>query len=296
MLYKSNGGEIVNKVREMIGVSWARENGYTGKGVNVAVVDTGVYPHKDIDFSRIIGFKDFVNENKTIYDDCGHGTHVAGIIGGSGKASVGRYEGIAPGVRYLIIKALDSNGNGKLEIVLEALEWLIINAERYDIKVVNISIGTSIASKNEEHSKLVGAVERLWDTGAVVCTAAGNNGPGDMTISMPGTSKKVITVGFISEINKKSGRGPTKSCVMKPEIVAPGVNIVSCNNTRNGYIAKSGTSMATPIVSGAIALLLEKEKNISNKDIKKRLYNTAKDIGYPRHLQGWGMIDLTRLI
>ena len=286
----------MNRVREMIGVSWARGKGYTGKGINVAIIDTGLFLHRDIDDNRIIGFKDFVNENKIIYDDCGHGTHVAGIIGGSGKVSVRRYEGIAPEVKYLIIKALDSNGNGKLDIVLEALEWLIINVERYDIKVVNISIGTSIASRNEEHSKLVHAVERLWDTGVVVCTAAGNNGPADMTISMPGISKKVITVGFVSETNKKSGRGPTKSCVMKPEVVAPGVNIISCNNTRNGYIAKSGTSMATPIVSGAIALLLQKEKGMSNKDVKKRLYNTAKDIGYPRHIQGWGMIDLTRLI
>ena len=286
----------MNRVNEEINTLWAREHGFTGKGVCVAVVDTGIFLHKDIKSNRIVEFKDFVKKRKFMYDDCGHGTHVAGIIGGSGVASLGRYTGIAPEADFLVIKALDNNGNGRLSVVLESLQWLINNGKKYNVRVVNISIGSSLKPENEEQSKLLKIVDRLWDEGFVVCAAAGNNGPGEMSVAAPGVSPKVITVGFVSDTNHYSGRGPTKSCIVKPEVVAPGVNIISCNNTKTGYIAKSGTSMATPIVSGAVALLLSKYPKLSNKDVKIRIFERAKDLGLPRNIQGWGSMDLKRFL
>ena len=130
--------------------------------------------------------------------------------------------------------------------------------------------------------------------------AAGNEGPAEHSITIPGTSKKIITVGaYDDERNGSrrtkayfSGRGPTDCCIMKPEIVEPGNGIISCSTSRNGYSMKSGTSMATPVLSGILALLLEKYPDMTNKDVKLRLYRRAVDLGLPKSRQGWGMIDI----
>ncbi len=286
----------MNRVGKMINISWAKKRGYSGRGVCVAVIDTGMFLHRDFEPSRIVDFKDMVNGRKAMYDDCGHGTHVCGIIGGSGISSGRKYEGIAPGVTFLPVKALDRNGNGRQRDVVRAIDWIIQNVNKYNIRIANISIGTTLNCKNSDNYVLVDKVEQLWDAGVVVCAAAGNNGPGKMTVSMPGVSKKIITVGFISNGQTYSGQGPTKKCIIKPEIIAPGENVVSCKNARNGYITKSGTSMATPVVTGAIALLLEKYPQMTNKDVKKRLYERAKDMGYPKNIQGWGYLDIERLL
>ena len=134
----------------------------------------------------------------------------------------------------------------------------------------------------------------------VVC-AAGNLGPEHYTITAPGNSRKVITVGMSEEQNNwYSGRGPTEACVCKPDLVAPGSRIWSCNafytGSRNYYCKKSGTSMATPVVSGAVALLLEKEPWLSNVEVKMRLKEAAEDLGMERNRQGWGQPDIPRLL
>ena len=119
---------------------------YTGKGVGVALLDTGIYPH--IDFkNRIWAFADFVSYKCRPYDDNGHGTHVAGILAGDGTASMGRYKGVAPGCGITSLKVLDGNGNGSRENVLQAFQWILENRNRYRIRIVNISVGTTYRTK-----------------------------------------------------------------------------------------------------------------------------------------------------
>ena len=171
---------------------------------------------------------------------------------------------------------------------------------------MNISVGSLSRRDMTENSILVRGVNAAWDDGLVVVVAAGNHGPGRMTITTPGISRKVITVGC-SDDHKEvdvmgsrmvdySGRGPTLACVCKPDIVAPGSGIVSCCNEPGRYFSKSGTSMSTPLVSGAIALLLEKNPDMSNKDVKLRIRERAVDLGLPHNQQGWGKLDVARLV
>lgn len=161
-----------------------------------------------------------------------------------------------------------------------------------------------------ESSHLVRDVEELWDLGLVVCTAAGNEGKEGRYITSPGISRKVITVGASDDkemIDEKgnchrnySGRGPTRECICKPEIVAKGTNILSTNAMNHPgdlpYTVKSGTSMATPMVSGAIALLLEKYPDMNNRNVKLQLWKSVRDLGLSGNHQGWGMLDVKRLL
>lgn len=281
-------------------------SGLTGKGIGVAVLDTGCFPHEDFDH-RIAIFGDMLQRsNVRPYDDNGHGTHVCGIIGGSGEASGGTFRGIAPGCHLIPVKVLDRRGNGYASDVLAGLRWIREHQEQYNIRIVNISVGSFSRRNMGENSALVRGVNDAWDAGLVVVVAAGNMGPRDGTITTPGISRKVITVGC-SDDHKEvdvmgnrmvdySGRGPTSSCVCKPDVVAPGASITSCSGKPGCYTQKSGTSMATPLVSGALALLLEKYPELSNRDVKLKLRERAVDIGLPRNQQGWGMVDVEELL
>lgn len=316
----------MNRVNDIIESKWAHNNGYYGRGVGVAIVDTGICLHKDFTEggNRVVAFKDFINGNKEPYDDNGHGTHVAGIIGGNGYSSKGKYIGIAPACNLIILKVLDHRGDGNISDVLAGLQWIIDNRKKYNIRVINISVGTSSKDTMDENSLLVQGVNAVWDSDIIVIVAAGNNGPGPMSISTPGISRKVITVGssddnvsvevFGSKSKDYSGRGPTPYCIKKPDIVAPGSNIISCNinryvgKGRTGiknfqttdfpmmYTIKSGTSMATPVVTGAIALLVAANPNISNRDVKLKLRNSAVDLGQRWDKQGWGLLNVRRLL
>lgn len=286
----------LDRVNELINTGWARSKGITGKGVTVAVVDTGIFLHEDFDKERIVGFYDCFGKNILPYDDCGHGTHVAGIIAGNGRASGGKYEGVAPGASLVVVKALDYRGDGKFETVIKALNKIKDRVYEDNIRIVNISMGAALAGRGMNGHALVEVVEKLWDMGVVVCVAAGNKGPAAYSVTMPGISPRVITVGFISQGENHCSKGPTKSCVVKPEIIAPGNNIVSCMNSPGKYTVKSGSSMATPIVSGAIALLLEMYPSMTNVQVKKRLYERTVDLGYDKNIQGWGWLDIKRLL
>lgn len=162
------------------------------------------------------------------------------------------------------------------------------------------------SARREEQEELLAAIEAVWDAGIVVVAAAGNNGPKDKSITIPGLCRKIITVGSSDDeegevknlglMRGYSGRGPTEACIMKPEVVAPGTAIVSCKRMGNGYEMKSGTSMATPVVAGAVAVLLSRYSNLKPAEVKLRLYETSVDTGKSKHAQGWGRLDVMQLI
>ena len=254
--------------------------GLTGRGVSVAVLDTGITPHVDFD-GRIAVFLDLISGRVRPYDDNGHGSHVAGLIGGSGKASGGRYQGMAPECSFIVLKILDHQGNGRKQDVLKAIAWVRKMRVRYNIRILNISVGTTEQEKTL-HDLLIEAVDEAWDDGLVVVTAAGNLGPGSGTVTAPGSSRKVITVGssdLLTGTGGISGCGPTRDCVCKPDLVAPGKDIVSCapGISRREYARKSGTSMSTPQISGAIALALQKAPYLTNVQIKMMLRDSVRE-------------------
>lgn len=295
----------MNQVKAWINGEETVLQGVTGQGVGVAVLDTGIYPHQDFG-NRIIAFQDMVGRRPAPYDDNGHGTHISAIIGGNGAASEGAYQGIAPECSLISVKVLDSKGNGYASDVLAGLSWVRSHREELGIRIVNISVGSFSRRGMTENSALVRGVNAAWDDGLVVVVAAGNNGPGRMTITTPGISRKVITVGCSDDYKEVrvsgsrmvdySGRGPTVACVLKPDVVAPGSRIISCRNAPDLYQVKSGTSMSTPIVSGAIALLLEKYPELSNRDVKLKLRESSTDLGLPHTQQGWGLLNIGELL
>ncbi|MFD1778262.1 S8 family peptidase [Fredinandcohnia salidurans] len=293
----------------------------TGEGVTVAVIDTGIYPHQDLE-GRIIGFEDLVSGQVEPYDDNGHGTHCAGDAAGNGMASGGKYKAPAHKANVVGVKVLNKLGSGSLDTVMKGVEWCILNNQdpsKPKIDIISMSLGaTAQRLNNEDADPMVQVVEKAWDSGIVVCVAAGNEGDEPNTIASPGISDKVITVGALDDKNtldereddtiaEFSSRGPTIYNVLKPDIVAPGVNIVSLRSPNSyldkfqkasrvdeHYITLSGTSMATPFCAGVVALMIENKK-IQNKsftpdDIKKDLLNGAdkwKGIDYNTYGAGY---------
>ncbi len=270
----------MNRVREAIGC----ENGDVYpciEPVSVCILDSGIACHEDFG-DRIIDFQDFADNRMSIYDDYGHGTHIAGILAGDGKKSGGKYAGIAPKSRLMIGKVLGKNGEGKIEYLLKGILWCIKYHQEYNIRVLNISVGLIEDVESDKKQALLDAVEHAWDVGIVTLCAAGNNGPKRGSVTLPGTHPKVITVGSVEKAGNRyipsiySGRGPTSECVYKPEVYAPGTDIISCSNT-GGYVRKTGTSMSVPIVAGGVALLLQKQPCLSPVDIKLRLFERMKE-------------------
>lgn len=291
----------MERVRTILHADELHRAGITGQGVTAAILDSGICMHPDY-AERILLFRDFVNNRTVCYDDASHGSHVSGILGGDGRCSHGKYRGIAPGCSLIHLKVLDRKGQGNLSDIIRAIDWVIRHREQLAIRIMSISAGTSRGELDEGAQKLVEQVEKAWDAGLVVVVAAGNMGPAPMTITAPGNSKKVITVGS-SDLPVKgqnySGCGPTEECICKPEVVAPGNDIVSCSpfwKKGRYYAVKSGTSMAAPAVAGGIALLLESEPELSNVQVKMRLKEASHDMGLPANRQGWGIPDLRELL
>lgn len=296
--------DIANPV---MNVYFPHDRGFEGEGITVAVIDTGVAPHDDLTkpINRIIGFKDIINNKEVPYDDNGHGTHVSGIIAGNGFASRNKYIGVAPKSMILGIKALDENGSGNTSDIIAAISYIVETKDKYNTKVINLSLGTP-ANSTCYRDPLCKAVEMAVRAGITVVTAAGNSGPEEGTIMSPGISSNVITVGAVDdkrtidvsddEIAPFSSRGPTLEGLIKPDIVSPGVNIKSISSSRlNGYSSLSGTSMSTPFVSGSVALLLSKNKNLTPKEIKTKIVSSCIDLKDSDKNQGAGMLDLKML-
>jgi|LSQX01.2.fsa_nt_gb serine protease AprX len=293
-------------------------SGYKGKGVCIAFIDTGIYPHPDFlrPKNRIKGFKDFVEKKDAPYDDNGHGSFVAGVAAGNGYLSRGKYQGIAPEANIIALKALNKDGSGNTSDILAAVQWVADHQKEYDIKVLSMSLGTN-ASRISSNDAMVRGVEALWGRGITVVVAAGNSGPKPSTITSPGISPRVITVGAVDDkrtpsidddtIAEFSSRGPVGTRI-KPDITAPGVKVVSVNTNKDyksgqrnitsvtPYTTMSGTSVATPMVSGAAALLLQKYPSWTPSKIKEALMDNAIPIVNNSNAEGRGIIDLERII
>ncbi len=256
----------------------AWETGIDGTGINVSVLDTGIYAaHPDI-VGRIIKGYDFVNNDNDPADDDGHGTHVAGTVGGNGAG--GTTTGVAPNVSLLIAKVCNSGGWCFNSDIVDAIQWSVENGA----DIISMSLGDT-ARSNTIHL----AINNAINMEVVVIAAAGNDGPNPGTINYPGGEKNVIAAGAVDGsdvIAYFSSRGPITvdgEVLTKPDVSAPGINIISLYYLSNGYTIKSGTSMATPHVSGAAALLLQAARQLgttlSPAQIKSILENTSVDKG-----------------
>lgn len=258
---------------------------------------------------RVVGFHDFVGNSRLPYDDCGHGTHVAGCLCGNGSVSQGRYRGVAPGCRVLAGKVLDDHGDGTISDMVAGIQWVLASKDLYQVRVLNISVSMGEIKDSREGEYLISCLEEVWDAGIFVTVAAGNRGPSAGSLSPLGNSRKVVTVGCHdgaaykckeNACERYSGRGPSSTVLKKPDIVAPGTDIISCNaqfkagyrSCKNAYVSKNGTSMSTPLVSGAVALCLEKYPAYTNEQAKRRILWSASDLGEPWGKQGWGMLNV----
>lgn len=299
----------MQRVRKMVAAEMLE--GIDGRGVTVAVLDTGMSSHPDL-AGRAVCFRDFVGHRRFLYDDSGHGTHVCGILCGTGRLSGGRLRGMAPGVRLVVGKVLDSMGDGSTEAMLEGLDWILEQRGEYDIRIVNISVGIGSLQERKKENLLQERIERLWREGILVVCAAGNKGPKEGSISAVG-GRCAVTVGCYDgsfalgnprNCELYSGRGALGSPVRKPDLVAPGTDIVSCGlgfrggpgRGQGAYVAKSGTSMATPVVAGAAALAFQKYPEMTNEECKHRLQFSATDLGLAWNRQGWGLLNVERLL
>jgi serine protease AprX len=287
------------------------DHNLSGKGVTIAVLDTGIHPHDDLTTpeNRIIAFHDVINGETEPYDDNGHGTHCAGDAAGNGTISDGEYKGPAPEASIVGVKVLNGSGGSNLSNIIEGIEWCMENKEEYGIQILSLSLGSQ-AYESFRRDPLSLAAQEAWQAGMIVCAAAGNSGPAPSTIGTPAINPFIITVGATDdrdtvertddEIAEYSSRGPTIDQFVKPDIYAPGTNIVSLLSPDSTvaaeraeqivdehYIQMSGTSMATPICAGVIALMLEANPDLSPNDVKSILQMT----GDPAFGNGWGYID-----
>ncbi|GAB2958560.1 S8 family serine peptidase [Micromonospora polyrhachis] len=279
--------------------AWAA--GYDGTGVKVAVLDTGVdTSHPDL-AGKIVDSRSFV-PNEEVKDGHGHGTHVAATIAGTGAASGGRHKGVAPGAQLIVGKVLGDGGSGAQSGIIEGMEW----AARSGAKIVSMSLGGPGGDGTDPMSLAVN--ELTAETGALFTIAAGNDGrQGASTLGSPGTADAALTVGAVDDaddIADFSSRGPrVGDGVVKPEITAPGVGIVAARATGTAmgtvvdehYTSASGTSMATPHVAGAAAILAQRYPDWPADRLKGHLVSTAKaHASTPAFSQGAGRVDVSR--
>lgn len=258
---------------------------YSTSDVVVAVIDTGIdSSHVDLDGGKVIAWKDWVNNKTTPYDDNGHGSHVSGIIAGTGEGN-SSYKGVAPGASLIGLKVLDSAGNGSMSNVTAAIDWAITNKDKYNIRIINLSLGTDESSDGNDTTSL--AINNAFNAGIVPIVAIGNSGPGKATVGSPGAAAKAFTVGALADQGEKgffladfSSRGLTADGRIKPDIVAPGYQITSVQaNSTDKYIDYSGTSMATPFTSGTAALIFDANPSLTATQVVNLLISTAQDWG-----------------
>jgi serine protease AprX len=315
-----------------------------GAGLGIAVLDSGIDTRHEafrdgLGLSRVAASVDFTGEGRTD-DPYGHGTHVASLAAGRGVAPSGAYQGVAPGAKLLNLRVLDSTGRGTVSGLLAALDWVLQNRAVYNIRVVNLSLGT-LAVDDYGDDPLCAAVRRLSDAGVVVVAAAGNSGHDSLgnriygQVHSPGDEPSAITVGASNTfgtdarsddtVTTYSSRGPTRGAwadddggvahydnFVKPDLVAPGNKIIGAAAADNALLAShpelnaeasqvptrkmmylSGTSMATPVVAGAAALVLQSNPALTPNLVKAVLSVTAQPLAGFNHLeQGAGELNV----
>lgn len=287
-----------------IGATQVREElNFTGYNITVAIVDTGLdYTHPDLGnctainaSCRTIGGHDYINDDDDPQDDHGHGSHVAGTIGANGT-----FQGVAPEVSFLAYKSCNAAGSCPTADILSAVDAAIDN----NTNVLSLSLGGE-AEPNNGQSALSLALESAVEQGVTVVVAAGNNGPSTGCVTSPADALSVITVGASDDdetttisddtIASFSCSGPSAFGRFDPDLIAPGVSIYSTSSS-NGYATRSGTSMATPHVAGAAALLLQFNSSLTPAQVRARLMHTAADIKAHPFEQGAGIINISRAI
>jgi serine protease AprX len=313
-----------------VGARWVRESlGFDGSGVGVAIIDSGVTSwHDDLGSDRVVHFADFVDFQPSAYDDYGHGTHVAGIIAGSGYDSNGARRGIAPGANLVVLKVLDGEGLGYISNVIAALDYAVEHRAQFNIRVINLSVAAGVY-ESYASDPLTLAAKRAVEAGVVVVTAAGNlgrNAQGQTQyggITAPGNAPWVLTVGASSHngtIDRSddsmasfSSRGPSYiDYAAKPDVVAPGVGIESLTDASSflftthpnarlwgtvdtatpPYLSLTGTSMAAPVVTGTVALMLQANPALTPNLVKAILQYTAEHkTRYNDLTQGAGFLN-----
>ncbi len=293
-----------------------------GQGVTVAVVDSGIAVNPDLNdylgASRVITRVNFVNDTMLPDDYYGHGTHVAGAMAGLGQASDGVYLGVAPEVQLVDVRVMNDHGHGNTSDVIKGLQWVYDHHDAYNIRVVNLSLNSRVP-ESYHHSALNAALEVLWFNNIVVVVSAGNGGK--QHLYPPANDPFVLTIGSADDkgtvatdddtLSTFSAYGMTADGFLKPDLVAPGANIVSLlasddsnllaafpqrkvvapNNST--YFKMSGTSMAAAVAAGAVAVLLEDEPQLTPDQVKYRLLATARTFAGPESCAaGAGYLDL----
>ena len=317
--------ETPNSVyRKVVKADSVNNAGYKGQGITVAVVDTGITEVADLS-GRIVDVsnggllggtspcKNFSGE-ATCDDSYGHGTFIAGIIAGNGAASGGAWKGVAPQAKLLSVKIAGRTGAADVSTLLAALQWIVSYRIAYNIKVLNLSLGTN-GTQSYRTDPLNYAVEKAWDAGIVVVVSAGNLGPQPGTISKPGDDPWVITVGATDDqgtnglgddtLPNFSAHGPTAADgVAKPDVAAPGGHIVSLrapgseidarfpNYIDGAYRKGSGTSMSAAVVSGTAALMLQRNPSWTPNRVKYALAQTTRQAASNDQMAvGSGIVD-----
>lgn len=313
---------------DVVGADLVWQQGVTGKGITVAVLDTGIAElpglTKDANnkSKRIVAWVDYVESSRKPVDPNGHGTHVAGIIANSEIGADGDWNGIAPNVKLAGVRVLNSTGYGTYKSVIQGLQWVLENKDKYNIRIVNLSLVAPVQSPYWA-DPLNEAVTRVWASGLTVIVAAGNEGDEPMSITVPGNNPYVVTVGAFTDnftpadwnddyITPFSGAGPTLDGFVKPDVVAPGGHITSLipkdsvlvkqypdNWIKKSYFNLAGTSQATAVVSGVAALILSNNPSLTPNEVKARLTATAlpwvdaatEEALYSMWEQGSGMVN-----
>ena len=303
---------VASPYRDVTGATAMHSQGLTGDGVGVALIDTGVAAVADLQ-GQVAGGIDLSGEG-TLSDGHGHGTAMAGLIVGTGHDDPAR-TGMAPGAHLVVAKVAGADGVTSMSRMLKAMSWVAANRRRYNIRVVNISFGVA-ATQDPFADPLILGVEKLRSLGIVVVAAAGNDGPEKGTVNSPGSGPTVLTVGALDdrgntepaddEVAPWSSQGPTAAGFAKPDVVAPGEHVVSTVSPDStiattypnalippSYIRGGGSSQATAVTSGGVALLLQARPRLTPDQVKHAVHSAADPVaGVDADAQGSGRLDV----
>lgn len=308
--------QTAGRVERLPNIEKVWERGFTGEGQKIVIIDSGVHPHPDLK-EKVVEWVDFSREKKpSMMDSYGHGTHVAGVAAGNGSKSNGEIKGIAPDAEIVGLRITT-----KAEAI-KALQWCVENKERLGLDVVNMSLGEE-ARRGAKFDPWAVAVQKASDAGLTVIVASGNEGPNPGSISTPGIEPSAITVGAYDSkgtpeteddtVWKKSSQGPTIDGLMKPDVLAPGVAIfgpLSPKSHLSGepaprrgddYFAISGSSMATPMISGLVSILKQANPSLTSDEVKSILKKASAAppvhpaLGRPAE-DGAGLVDAEKAL